>query len=110
MAQVTEDKATITELAKQVRADHIRVKADQISISDLSKKINKQSISVRADKAATTEMRLETLTALKNIQRIETTITEETKQFLATKEEAATRLKDQSEAISVNIGRVEAQL
>ena len=110
MAQITEDKATITELAKQVRADQQQVRADQISISDLNKKINKQSISVRADKAATTEMRLETLTALKNIQRIETTITEETKQFLATKEEAATRLKDQSEAISVNIGRVEAQL
>ena len=65
---------------------------------------------MRADKAATTKMRLETLTALENIERIEKTITEETEQFFEAKTEAEIRLKDQSEAIYVYIGRVEAQM
>ena len=65
---------------------------------------------MRSDKAATPQMRTQVLAAQANIKRIATTITEETSQFFDMKTEAETRLRDQSEAISVDIGRVEAHL
>ena len=103
LTQVKEDKATITNLAKQTTTN-------KIIVNDLYNKIEKQSLSVRSDKAETTQIRTQVLAAQENIEKIATTITEEITQFLDIKTEANTCLKDQLEAISVDIGQVEAHL
>ena len=71
MAQVTMDKDTITNLAKQIAAN-------KVIITDLYNKIEKQSISVQLDKTATTQMRTQVLAAQANIERLATMITEKT--------------------------------
>ena len=65
---------------------------------------------MRSDKVATTQMRTQVLAAQANIERLATTITEETPQFLDMKEESETGLRGQSEAISFDIGWVKAHL
>ena len=103
MAQITRDKEIITNLAKQVAAD-------KVSMVDISSKIEKQSVSVCSDKSATTQIRTTVLDAQAKMEQLATTIAEETSQFLVMKKESETRLREQSETISVNIVRVEAHL
>lgn len=55
-------------------------------------------------------MRTQVLEAQAKIEQLATTITEETSQFLVMKEESETSFRDQSEAISVDIIRLEAHL
>ena len=103
MDQIAQERNIVADLANQVALE-------RIIVTNLADKMEQQAKSVIADRAEITVMKRQVLEEKMNINNAALKIKKEANKFSLVETEAEIRLGDQSQAITVTIGKVEAQM